>query len=352
MKRIPRDPIRFDALDLFAFHGLEEQISLRSAEAADGFIFRMRTSIKGSLENEALLYGLRAERMFEALVVSLGRVSLIKQEDAGEIFASDDSLKVPDFRVIIPDGSQLLVEVKNYYQPGEALKPFHIGEDYLRSLLQYSELMRCNLKLAIYWARWNIWTLVSPATFPKEGGRTVLAFEDAMFANEMATLGDMGVGTRFPLRLRMVADRTKPRSIDPENLARFTIGSVELYCGGQQILEPLERRIATYLMFYGKWYYEGPFAEIVQGELEAIEHRWNPGEDHGQGFEIAGSLSSMFSSMYIQATMDEELVGQVRMSFTPDLLGRLIPEGYKGKALPLWMFIQKPSKREGEGKKG
>jgi hypothetical protein len=41
-------------------------------------------------------------------------VKLLKQEDAGAIYANRKDLKVPDYRAILADDSQLLVEVKNF----------------------------------------------------------------------------------------------------------------------------------------------------------------------------------------------------------------------------------------------
>ena len=114
MKRLPRDPIRFDLINAFAEFGRLEKISLSDPSiATEGFVERIRESVHGSLSNEALLHGLRTESMFEALVVSLGAVEFIKQEDSGEIYASDERLKTPGFRLVLSDGSQMLVEVKN-----------------------------------------------------------------------------------------------------------------------------------------------------------------------------------------------------------------------------------------------
>jgi hypothetical protein len=171
------------------------------ATATEGFVERIRESVHGSHSNEALLHGLRTESMFEALVVSLGAVELIKQEDSGEIYSSDERLKAPDFRLVLSDESQMLVEVKNFYQKNDARRVFELEEDYLEALLRYSKLMGCDLLLAVDWAKWNIWTLVRPEIFKSSGKRRTLDMFDALKANRMASLGDYSIGTKFPLSL-------------------------------------------------------------------------------------------------------------------------------------------------------
>jgi len=337
MKHLPRDPIRFDLINAFAEFGRCEKISLNHPAAAEGFVERARASIKRSLANEAFLYGVRTELMFESLVASLGKVQILKSEDSGEIYVSDESLKVPDFRLVLADGSQVLVEVKNFYQGEDARRAFKLDGGYLGGLVRYSKTMNCDLLLAIYWSRWNIWTLVKPDLFKVENEERTLDMLEAMKGNHMASIGDCSIGTRFPLSLVMHADKSKPRSIGAHGNVQFTISNVEAYCAGQRLTDPEERRIAIYLMFYGKWDYETE-PRIVENEIELVEHRWVPEVDHEQGFEIVGSLSEMFSTFYKFATQEEGQVRELRLDISPGAWGSLVPEDYKGKALPLWRF--------------
>jgi hypothetical protein len=342
MKRLPRDPIRFDVINAFAEFGRSEKISLRDPTAADGFVERARTSINRSLSNEAFLQGIRTELMFESLVASLGTVEILKSEDSGEIYVSDETLKVPDFRLVLADGSQMLVEVKNFYQGQDPTRSFPLDGAYLGGLVSYSKAMNCNLMLAVYWAKWNIWTLVPPEVFKNQNEKRTLDLPDAMKANHMVSVGDYSIGTRFPLSLVMHADKSKPRHVQPDGSGTFTIANVEIYCAGQLIADPVEQRVATYLMFYGKWAYKAE-PRIVENEIEAVEHLWVPEEDHEQGFEIVSSLSEMFSTFYKFATQDEGQMGKLRLNITPGSWGNLIPKDHKGKALPLWRFRLRPS---------
>ena len=342
VKRLPRDPIRFGLLDAFAQFGREEKISLQNPAAADGFVERTRASVLSSLSNEALLHGLRTQFMFEAMTASLGAIEILKQEDSGGIYVSEDKLQVPDFRLILKDGSEMLVEVKNFYQGEDARRPFGLDTDYLEGLTLYANAMKCTLMLAIYWSRWNIWTLVRPEVFENRGETKTVHLEQALMGNQMATLGDYSVGTKFPLTMLMFADKSKPRSVAADGAGTFTISNVELYCAGRLIEEALEKRIATHLMFFGKWNYESE-AKVLENQIELVEHRWVPDEDHEQGFEFVDSLSGMFSTYYRFTTQNEGKIENLQLDVSPGSWGRLVPKDYKGKALPLWRFTLEPS---------
>ena len=345
VRRLPRDPIRFDLANAFAEFGRLERVSLRDAATARGFVERVRGSVSRSLSNEALVHGLRTQAMFGALVVSLGKVDLLKEEDAGEIYASDAALKVPDFRLILQDGSKMLVEVKNFYQRNDPRRAFALSGDYLDGLVRYSGMMGCELFVAVYWARWNIWTLLPPDAFRIEGNRRRVDLPEALRQSQMVRIGDYTIGTKFPLSLLMHADRNEPRIIGPDGAGTFTVSNVEVYCGGRLVIDAVETRIATYLMFYGRWRYESE-PKLVGNEIEAVEHRWVPEQDQQQGFEIVGSLSEMFSTFYRFMTQEDGEVTRLQIEVTPGSLGQLIPENHKGDKLPPWRFRMHPAKRE------
>ena len=152
----------------------------------------------GAISDDAVLHGKRTEAMFEALLVSLGRYSLLKCEDKGRVH-SDGKFQPPDFRVVLLDGSQWLVEVKNVYiddpfrQKRRLMKP-----EYLSRLQNYASATGGELKLAVFWARWGIWTLVSPGQLTDAHGGLTLDLETGMRFNELGALGDRMIGTRPP----------------------------------------------------------------------------------------------------------------------------------------------------------
>jgi hypothetical protein len=69
-------------------------------------------------------------------------------------------------------------------------------------------------------------------------------------------------------------------------------------------------------------------------------------EDNNQDFEMVGSLSRIISSNYMNAIgqhNDEENTQLIMPQQEPEDFSVFIPEDYKGIALPLWRFTQKPS---------
>lgn len=343
MKLLPRDPMRFDVFDLFAKYGLVNGASLRDPDVGESFLAAARTSIQRALEDERFLHGQRTQAMFEALVASLGRVLILKQEDAGDVYLSDETLSVPDFRLVLPDGVQMLVEVKNVFQGGPSSFPsLKLHPSYLNGLVRYAAQMDCALKVATFWARQNLWTLVSPATFQQQGKNSTLSMKDAMIANEMALLGDIMVGTKFPLRLRLYNDPEQSGPIDEGGQSDIVIAKAEMFCAEQLITDPVEQNIAFRFMLFGDWHEEDEVS-VSDNRIDWVEFRYEPLGNSGQPFAIIGSLSGMFSRAYGLATIDEGGVTQLRQNNVPGYWGRLIPEGYSGQALPVWRFVQKPS---------
>jgi hypothetical protein len=156
----------------------------------------------------------------------------------------------------------------------------------------------------------------------------------------MVRVGDVLVGTRWPLRLRVVADPSKPRTLGRDGRVTFTIGSYEVYSEDRRIVSPAEQRIAIFLALYGDWAIRESPAEIDDNQLVAIEHHLAPPEDSGatmdQGFDFVGVLSSMISNQHKYSTADGGQVVGIRSQFEPGAVGALIPSDYEGKALPLW----------------
>lgn len=302
---MPRDPLRFDLPKLLDVFGREQSLSLLDPQAQSTFLTAARNARQRALSDEDLLRGLRTGSMFGGVVVGLGRARLLKPEDAGDILVGGDDLQPPDYRLALIDGTHMLVEVKNYFQGRtRAFKEFSLTQHYLDRLTTYAELVGWPLRIAKYWASWNMWTLMSPEAFTLRGTRWIITIEEAAKANEMATLGDMTVGTRFPLEMRMVADKTKPRSLS-RGQARFTVGSVEFYSQDHRITVAQEQQSAFYFMLYGNWPVDGPNVLLSEGEVAGAEFVAVPKQDPHQGFEIIGTLSGMYSQSFLQATTDD-----------------------------------------------
>jgi len=89
MKRLQRDPIRFDVFDALprSANKRKSHFAIQQPQVGSWIAPELPWSVP--LSNEALLHGLRTESMFEAMTASLGAVEIIKQEDAGRIYVTD-----------------------------------------------------------------------------------------------------------------------------------------------------------------------------------------------------------------------------------------------------------------------
>ena len=91
----------------------------RIVNAQGEFLASLGQPLTRAVADSTLARGLRTEAMFAALVVSLGRIALIKQEDVGPVWTARRELRVPDYRIVLPDGTTIPGR-------GEALPP---GQD-------------------------------------------------------------------------------------------------------------------------------------------------------------------------------------------------------------------------------
>lgn len=343
LRRLPREQVHLDALNMLRMYVETTKASLLDPATVDGFLSDLRTSVQTGLQNSAILYGQSAEAMFGEMVASLGTVQLIKSEDVGQTYTSRN-IVIPDYRLVLDDGKRLLVEVKSYFQK-KPMDDYVRPAAYLDALARYASLDGCDIAMAVYWVRWNIWTLVPMSAFAGDGRRRRLSMSQAARANNMICLGDVWVGTKPPLTLVVEADPDQPQS-DDGSIVKFTISDVYWECSGQRIADAVEASIAAYLAFYGDWDITGQRTKRDGDKLLAIKTDIGPEEGFAstQGFDFVGHLSGMFSKYYRGAISDDSgALKRLSVSTEPGRLGRLIPSGYKGKALPLWRMRQMPS---------
>ena len=341
MKRIPKDPEKFEAIKLFDAMGRKYGFSMHDEDATDQFLCNVSTSLETDKSNPIVLHGRRSEEMFGFVAASLGKCRLIKQEDEGEVYVDDpQATTIPDYRIVTSSGEEFLVEVKNFYQK----KAYVVKNEYRRKLLRYGRLASQPIKLAIYWNLWNIWTLTDLKRLQKSDKDPFLDMGHAMKWNEMATLGDAMIGTKSPLTFRLTADPTKKRELRANGEVDFVTKSTELRCNGTLIENKNEKRVAFYLMLYGQWPAEGPTLTATRGKPQGVEWRFEPVEPKPDSeFEMVGTLSGMIARQFDQLTVSEGAVERLTPSIEPGSLGLLIEENYSGEQLPLWRFTIQPN---------
>jgi hypothetical protein len=342
------EKVPIDLFGPFARYGREQKLSLRDPQSVALFVSNVEKALTQATESDTLLHGQRTERMFEALVVSLGHYKLLKAEDTGLIHPEGQYI-APDFRIILKDGSQWLIEVKNIYERDPFRQHFRATDEYLSRLKSYAAAVGCPLKLALYWARWRMWTLVDVSDLSRVDSQWTIEMPAATQVNEFAQLGDRTIGTKPALKLRFIVDQAKPRIIGPDGIVSFTIERPALFSAGTEITDPTEQNIAWIFMNLGDWDCSELIPVISGDMLDAIELEWQPRErtNPHEDFEMIGTLSSMFSRDYATHTLDEVGVVQTEAELRPGWFSPLIEASQKSKALPLWRFVLQPNRKIG-----
>jgi len=343
LKRLNRNPEKFEPLELYDAIGRNLGYKLNVAQNRADFIKRIDESIKAASENSALIHGKRVEAMFAHVAGGLGQCAFIKQEDAGDVFADNDQLQAPDYRIVLKSGEQFFVEVKNsHYANPNYLYP--ISKDYDAKLQAYAKLNRIPLKYAIYHSKWNKWTLLSRDSFIEQKKRYVTDLVNALARNEMLTLDDRMISTEPDLIFELRADPSKEVSLSPEGYAQFTIGDVKMYCNRREITNAQEKSIAFYLMRFGDWPEGDIEAVYVDNKFVGVKHTFSPENfERSETFSLIGTLSSMISAAYSERTVQEKDVVALGIKEHPEIFAPEIPLDYKGVALPLWQFLVQPN---------
>lgn len=344
IKRIKRDPLRFDLVDLYDAVGRERKLNLNCAEDSSLFKNLINDSLDNSL-TETMIYGRRTEAMFSYVAASLGKCNIIKKEDSGEVLSSNPEIIVPDYKLVLKDGTQLLVEVKNYRQ-SKPFAEFSVKTSYINKLLTYARLVNSEFYFAIYWSAWELWTLVKPCDFVSEAGKSKLSLDTALKRNNMIVLGDAHIATKSPLTIRFYTDKMHPHKVSDKGEAYFVIGKVEIKCDGSTILSKDEQKIAMALMMYGCWSETSRvwFYEKESQLIDYIEFKFEPEEAKlKQEIDFVGTISTIISRQYCQLTAPNGKVERLTPDISPGLLGIIIPDRYHSETLPLWIMHQTPN---------
>jgi hypothetical protein len=341
VKRIPRRPERFEVLRAAEALAAAAGLSLRDDAQHGDLVAAFSDALGRMRPDDSLFYGTNSQAMFGHVAAALGHCRIIKDEDAGEVYAADDVVP-PDYRIVTVDGNEFFVEVKNFFSPES--DTYTISKSEVDGLRAYAAAFGRDLKIAIYWAAWGMWSLLPLEAFTLVGDRYSISFPVAMKRSEMKIIGDWWVGTKMPLRLRFFTNPTKPRRVGDDGRAQATIGDVKLYCGDTEIDDPLEKQIAWFIMMNYPWTNVEQPADIVDGELLGWEFVFRPEiERPEQGFELLAPVSQLISSQYRGATATEGEIRRILPDRDRSPFGVHVPKDYRGTSLPLWRFFMSPN---------
>lgn len=337
MKRLTKDAEKFDVMDLFTSMASEYGYKLDDSASQGDFIERIQNSFEKRRNNDITVYGKRAESLFAYVVGALGKSVLLKQEDSGALYSTDDELIRPDYRLILKNGKQILVEVKNFHNRDPSAQ-FTIKRHYFKKLKSYSDICGNDLMFAIYFSAWNHWALVAIDAFDENDNSYGIDFTAAMAKSEMSILGDQMIGTAPDLELHLLANEDEASTLDEKGQALFTTRKIKIFCAGNEIQDSLEQKIAFYLMRFGDWIGKDVEALFSNGKLLGMKFVFTPEDENEENFSFIGRLSSMVTNMFKEHTVKDGKVIAVSIPQEPEKFKVFIPDDYKGKDLPLWRF--------------
>jgi len=320
----------------------EQGYDLRDPMAQDDFVERVKKSIEKSKNNNIAVFGKRIESLFAYVAGALGKVKLLKQEDSGDLYFVGDEVLAPDYRVIMIDGAHFFVEVKNCHLKHPKEK-FTLKKEYYKKLRTYCEINGLDLKFAIYFSGWNMWSLLSIHSFVEQNLVYVIDLPSALAKSEMSLLGDCMVGTAPNLELHLIAAPDEASKIEESGQAVFVTRSVRIYCAGKEVVDEQEKRIAFYLMRFGEWEESETEAIVLENKLQGMKFIFSPKSQEEPNFAIIGNLSTMVSNGFRELTIKDGEVVSLTLGIDPAAFGALIPDDYSGEGLPLWRFTIKPN---------
>jgi len=343
MKKLIRNPNKFDVLELFSSMATSNGYKINNVDSIDDFIKCVSSSIKESAADDRTKFGKRIESLFAYVIGALGQVKLLKQEDSGNIYYLDDEILAPDYKVILKDDSQLLIEVKNFHSRNIE-KEFKLEEYYYLKLKKYSDMNNISLKFAIYFSTMNQWVLLPITAFKKIKKTFSIDFVTAYAKSEMSLLGDRVIGTIPNLEIHILTNKSESKPITTSGLIDFTIRETKFFCNVHEVKNIVEQRIAFDLIRYGKWEEQATEVIMDNDNFLGIKFTYAPTEVSKQKFEIVGTLSGMISNKFKELTIKNGKVEALDLDLHPSLFKIFIPDDYNSTNLPLWQFIIRANK--------
>jgi hypothetical protein len=339
LRKLRRQPARFDSLDLFRQLDTPSGGAISDPARIEAVFAQICGPLSQALSTESTVQGWRTQALFGSLVVALDGCELLLSVDSGEMFTEGEEIKPPDFLLVLRDGRRLLVEVKGV-PPSKPTGSLRLPAKEMRGLQRFSDLMGIDLFVAGFLAAFREWVLVPSSAFEVDpSGRYVVDVRRAFQTNEMAALGDVMLGVVPPIRLDLLPNESVAHDVAPDGTARFTIEKAELRIGGQLMVEKAERRLAMFLLRFNQW--AGREEQEIDGStIRRLSFVCEPEQRaSGHEFEIVGKLSSMYTRWFDEATCnDKGEILALQTSVEPGVLPALLPVDFTSANLPLWRF--------------
>gem|GEM_PF-2562195 len=276
----------------------------------------------------------------------------MKQEDAGVLFY-EDRVKLPDWRLTLLSGKNILVEVKAEDDNHPRVSKLRMTE--VSRLKNYAELNDCPLYIAVHWVAMSMWTLVPVDDYVRVGDHFEIDLETAFIRNHMCLLlNDRMLGLKPPLEFRLAmqeipgedgvtAVEPEPEGDGTRRLSLVTTG-VRMFAGGKEMVDENETALVWFLLQHARWPCEERVEDAGEGVWE-MAFTMAPDESHAdQGFDIIEALSELYTRMFYSSTTSlEDETTKLSIDVAPGTLPRLVPTDLKSDRLPLWHLSINPS---------
>ncbi|MER8808251.1 hypothetical protein [Mesorhizobium australicum] len=319
----------FDLLAQLAAFARRHDIPLTDPDIAERFAADIAPRLRAAIKDRNLVYGMRAERLFEAMVVSLGKFRLFKSEDNGVVHGAE-SFRAPDFRVVMENGEQWLIEVKNVHRADPFDQVDEQGAAYLASLRRYSDAVGVPLLIAHFWSRWGMWTLVEVDRFVTKDGGLKVEMAKAFPYSRLGDLGDVSINLPGPLQFTVSFE---PAQTDgSEQQPRPT---AVMYREGELLTDVRDQNLAMILLQFGEWPLTGPIEEDVGDGGRLVHFKAEPEEPSGQGFDGIGFASRIFARFYREDTSAGDQVTQLNGESRPEWFSPLAQWDFQTSKLGL-----------------
>ena len=339
MKTLARDPFKHELIELLALHGQQAGFSISDPSGESQFIEAVRASVRANRANEKLLFGRRTETMFRYVAAALGACDIVKAEDSGPIISGNAAIAIPDCRLFLKEGRQLLVEVKNKHGAR-----FVLSKAYIDKLMAYARMTHCDLRIAVYWSQDNRWSLLDPAQIPQRSGQYSIEAIESMYINEMKMIGDFALVTPTPILVRVEIDRAAPQEFDrATNKFKGKIGGMLIYSEDRLVEDAFERKVATFLLDNGAFEESGWRAVFDGDEVAKLEKTYRMRDEGAADFVFLGPYSSLLSNEFLHLTTSGRRVAAFAPAIDPSELGVAIPSDYSRKSLPITRYAITPN---------
>lgn len=343
MEQLPRNAA-MDGVDLYRrLDSGRGSKPINDSTRIGAVVEQIRQSLEADLASATTVRGWRAQAMFASLVVALDGCDLMTFVDTGDIFFDGDSVKAPDYFLHLRTGRRVLVDVKAPDVGAGLDLDFAIkfSASEIRRTARFADLFGAEPFFAFYYPGLPLWSLVPQSRiYEGPGGGFRITMRETLLWNELSLVGDVTLGTLSPIECVIKPDPKAPNEI-VEGEAIFTVGEVQYVADGRQLSSDQSKRIAHFLMLYGGWPDEE--SSIVRdGQLVEMRYTSRGPEDSQQGFEIIGSLASMYARMFESSTSGPAGIISLDFAHDPGILASLIPHDYESKELPIWRFELRP----------